>query len=198
MKKPKKESVIKEDSYGVQSRGDGKLPQIRDSRPEVAAHVARIVVSCNMDFEQATARLLGPEATEEQIRTKADTLAKSSHIREAIEKQLEKIGFGDAAQSRLIALLWKEVLGGNDKRWAAAARLLAEITQAAKANAQNEKIPTLRIGGLEQGLSSMLGPDAPTNDVAHVTIEEDVEIGDDGSITDTTSSPDATGYSTGD
>ena len=55
-----------------------------------------------------------------------------------------------------------------------------------------------KANGLEQGLSSMLGPDAPTNDVAHVTIEEDVEIGDDGSITDTTSSPDATGYSTGD
>ncbi len=189
MKKPKKESVIKEDSYGVQSRGDGKLPQIRDSRPEVAAHVARIVVSCNMDFEQATARLLGPEATEEQIRTKADTLAKSSHIREAIEKQLEKIGFGDAAQSRLIALLWKEVLGGNDKRWAAAARLLAEITQAAKANAQNEKIPTLRIGGLEEGLAAMLGSDAPTNETTHAILEEE---DDDGSFT----TPDATGYST--
>ncbi len=122
--------------------------------------------------------------------------AATFHIREAIEKQLEKIGFGDSAQKRLIALLWKEVLGGNDKRWAAAARLLAEITQAAKANAQNEKIPTLRIGGLEEGLAAMLGPDAPTNETAHAILEEDVEIDD--AATDSTRSPDATGYSTGD
>ena len=194
MKKPRKpaqreENVNVSDSYGVQSRGPGKVPQIRASRPEVAEHCARLIVGCNMDYEAAVARMLGPDATEDQIRTKAETLAKSTHVREAIEKQLEKIGFGDAAQTRLIALLWKEVLGGNDKRWASAARLLAEITQAAKANAHNESIPTLRVSGLEDGIANMLGTHAPTNDPAPVTIEEEDDF--DGS-----SSPDATGDST--
>lgn len=189
MKKPRKpaqreENVNVPDSYGVQSRGPGKIPQIRDSRPEVAEHCARLIVGCNLDYEQAVSRMLGPDATENQIRIKAETLKESTHVREAIEKQLEKIGFGDAAQTRLIALLWKEVLGGNDKRWASAARLLAEITQAAKANAHNERIPTLRIGGLEEGIANMLGDSAPTNDPQPVTMEG--EDYDDGSIADAT------------
>ena len=189
MKKPRKPAQREEkanapDSFGVYSRGDGKPSGIRHSRPEVAQHAARIVVGCNMDYEAAVARMLGPDATEEQIRSQAEALAKSTHVREAIEKQLEKIGFGDAAQTRLIALLWKEVLGGNDKRWASAARLLAEITQAAKANAHNERIPTLRVSGLEDGIANMLGDSAPTNNPQPVTIEE--EDYDDGSIADAT------------
>jgi hypothetical protein len=142
-----------------------------------------------MDFEAAVSKLWAeefPEATEIQIQAAAQTIQESSHVKRAIEAQLEKIGFGDKAQSRLIALLWKEVLGGNDKRWVGAARLLAEITQAAKANARNEKMPTLRIAGIEEGIKTMLGDAAQTGD--YVTM--DVEDEDDGG-----SEPDATGFS---
>ena len=108
-----------------------------------------------MDFEAAVSKIWAeeyPEATEIQIQAAAQTLQESSHVKRAIEAQLEKIGFGDKAQSRLIALLWREVLGNNDKRFPIAARLLAEITQAAKANIKNEKMPTLRIAGIEREL----------------------------------------------
>jgi hypothetical protein len=69
-------------------------------------------------------------------------------------------------------LLWKEVLGSNDKRWVGAARLLAEITQASKANSRNEKMPTLRIAGIEEGVKKMLGDSAPTDQYQTVEIED--------------------------
>lgn len=185
--KPEPEKISKPDSYGTASRGEGLSPQIRHTRPEVAAHVARLVVGCNMDFEAAVSKMWAeeyPDATELQIREKAMALSRSPHVSRAIEAQLEKIGFGDAAQARLIALLWKEVLGSNDKRWVGAARLLAEITQAAKANQRNEKIPTLRIAGIEEGVKAMLGDAAPTDNTATVTIEDRWD--DDGGSNSTT------------
>ena len=176
-KKPaQREEDIKPDSYGTASRGPGRPPQIRHTRPEVAAHIARIVVGCNVDFEAAVSKLWAeeyPEATEIQIQAAAQTLQESSHVKRAIEAQLEKIGFGDKAQSRLIALLWREVLGTNDKRFPIAARLLAEITQANKANIKNEKMPTLRIAGIEEGVKAMLGESAPTDSYATIDIEDD-------------------------
>ena len=175
-KQPATEDVNPPDSYGLSSRGPGKPPQIRHARPEVAAHVARMVVACNMDYEAAVTKMWAeefPDATDAQIQETAQTLIKSPHVTRAIDAQLEKIGFGDKAQSKLIALLWKEVLGSNDKRFPIAARLLAEITQAAKANARNEKMPTLRIAGIETGIQAMLGKHAPTDNYATIDVEED-------------------------
>jgi hypothetical protein len=163
------------DSYGLSSRGPGKPPQIRHARPEVAAHVARMVVACNMDYQAAVTKMWAeefPDATDAQIQETAETLIKSPHVTRAIEAQLEKIGFGDKAQSKLIALLWKEVLGSNDKRFPIAARLLAEITQAAKANQRNEKMPVLRIAGIEAGVAAMLGEHAPTDQYQTIEIED--------------------------
>lgn len=170
------ENVNFPDSYGSANRGPGRSPQIRHTRPEVAAHVARLVVGCNMDFEAAVSKMWAeeyPDATELQIQEKAQLLQESPHVRRAIEAQLEKIGFGDKAQARLIALLWKEVLGTNDKRWVGAARLLAEITQASKANQHNEKIPVLRVAGMEEGVKAMLGDSAPTDDYATIDLEDE-------------------------
>ena len=175
-KQPATEDVNLPDSYGLSSRGPGKSPQIKHARPEVAAHVARMVVGCNMDYEAAVTKMWAeefPDATDAQIQETAQTLSRSPHVSRAIEAQLEKIGFGDKAQSRLIALLWREVLGTNDKRFPIAARLLAEITQAAKANQHNEKMPVLRIAGIEAGVAAMLGEHAPTNNYATIDVEED-------------------------
>ena len=119
-KQPATEDVNLPDSYGLSSRGPGKSPQIKHARPEVAAHVARMVVGCNMDYEAAVTKMWAeefPDATDAQIQETAQTLIRSPHVSRAIEAQLEKIGFGDKAQSRLIALLWREVLGTNDKRF---------------------------------------------------------------------------------
>src|ERR1039458_6113624 len=80
-----------------------------------------------------------------------------------MSKLLEDIGCGDEALNKLIGILWAEVLGGNDKRWAAAARLLAEITGASEASEKGKVIPTLKLAGMEEGLSRMLGAAAPTN-----------------------------------
>jgi hypothetical protein len=179
-KKPAQDPEVP-DSYGTASRGAGRSPRIHHTRPEVAAHVARMVVGCNMDYEAAVTKMWAeefPDATDAQIQETAETLIRSPHVTRAIEAQLEKIGFGDKAQSKLIALLWKEVLGSNDKRFPIAARLLAEITQAAKANQRNEKMPTLRIAGIESGIATMLGEHAPSDSYATVEIEEEEENSD--------------------
>lgn len=166
-------------AYGSASRGEGKAPQIRHTRPEVAKHCARVIVGCNMDYDAAVARMWEeefPDATEGQIVAMAQTLSESPHIQREIANHLEEIGFGDNAQKKLIGKLWEEVLGKNDKRWSSAARLLAEITGAAKAQAKGETIPTLRIAGIEEGLKTMLG-DLPE---PSGTIEEDgTESSDD-------------------
>jgi hypothetical protein len=104
-------------------------------------------------------------------------LRDSPHVQREIGTHLEKIGFGDKAQSKLIAMLWKEVLGDNDKRWASAARLLAEITQAAKAKAKGETIPVLKFAGMEEGMKSMLGTAAPSNEYSTIDLEDDDATG---------------------
>ena len=166
---PKKTSVpsLKPEGYGVASKGDDHAPQIRHSRPEVARHCARMIISCNMDAEAAVSKMLAaqyPNVTDAQIVSLARTIQSSPHVQREMAAILEDIGYGDDALKKLIGKLWEEVLGQNDKRWAAAARLLAEITGASKASEKNKTIPTLKLAGMEEGLSAMLGDAAPTND----------------------------------
>lgn len=163
---PKPEKLAK-DGYGVGSRGENKAPQIRHTRPEVAKHCARMIIAQNMDVEAAVSKMLAtdyPDATEAQIVSLARTIQASPHVQREIRNLLEEIGYGDKALSKLIGLLWNEALGSNDKRWPAAMRLLAEITGAAKASAKGERMPTLKLEGMNEGLSRMLGTAAPTNE----------------------------------
>lgn len=171
-------------AYGSSSRGEGRTPQIRHTHPEVAKHCARMIIAANMDYEAAVGKMWEaefPDATDEQIIAKAEVLARSTHIQKEIGAQLEKIGFGDKAQTKLIAMLWKEVLGTNDKRWVGAARLLAEITQAAKAKSKGEKIPVLKFAGMDEGIKAMLGDAAPTDDYSTIKLEDEDDAADDDS-----------------
>jgi len=161
--------VEKVASFGVQSRGAGNAPQLRYNRPEVAKHVARMVIASNMDFEAAVSKMYEadyPDATEAQIVAMARTLEEAPAIKREIDAQLEEIGFGKDAQKKFIGLLWKEVLGGNDKRFPVAARLLAEITQALKARDRDKVMPKLQLAGMEEGLATLLGETAPDAEVS--------------------------------
>jgi hypothetical protein len=170
----------KPEGFGLSDKGQGKAPQIRHNRPAVAKHWARLILAHNMDAEAAVAKGIAveyPDATDAQIVSLARTIQASPHVQREMANLLEEIGFGDAALKKLIGILWSEVLGQNDKRWAAAARLLAEITGAAKAGAKDEKIPTLKLAGMEAGLSQMLGNAAPTNDSdVSVELPEETDI----------------------
>lgn len=163
----------KPDSLGVNNRGENRAPQIRHTRPEVAEHCARLIIANNMDYEAAVSKMLTvdyPEATDAQIRALAETLAKSAHVQRAVKAKLEEIGYGDAALTKYMGLLWEAALDkANDKRWPAAMRILGEVMGAQKAAASNEKIPALMIAGSEEGLKRMLGDAAPGN---NDTIEE--------------------------
>lgn len=156
------------DDFGVNHRGDTKTPQIRHTRPEVAEHCARLIIANNMDYEAAVSKMLTvdyPDATDAQIRALAETLAKSGHVQRAVKAKLEEIGYGDAALTKYMGLLWEAALDkANDKRWPAAMRILGEVMGAQKAAASNEKVPSLVIEGSEAGLRRMLGDAAPTND----------------------------------
>ena len=181
-------------AFGTASRGVGTAPQIRYNRPEVAKHWAAMIIGCNMDFEAAISKGWSkeyPDATEAQITAMARTLAEAPAIRRAVDAQLEEIGFGKEAQKKFIGLLWKEVLGGNDKRFPVAARLLAEITQSLKARDREKIMPKLKLAGMEEGLATMLGEAAPTEaDQSEVSLEDVLaESGIEGSDVD----DDATG-----
>jgi len=191
-----KKAIDKPEGFGLSDKGTGRAPQIRHTRPEVARHCARMIISCNMDSEAAVSKMLAtdyPDATEAQIVSLARTIQASPHVQREMAKLLEEIGFGDEALRKLIGVLWSEVLGTNDKRWAAAARLLAEITGAAKAGSKNEKIPSLRLAGMEEGLSRMLGSSAPTNESIIESEDPDAP-----SATDYDTSTDDSGSTTGD
>ena len=166
-------------SFGLASKGEGRSPQIRHTRPEVARHCARMIIAHNMDTQAAVGKMLAteyPDATDAQIVALARTIQASPHVQREMTKLLEEIGFGDEALKKLIGLLWQEVLGMNDKRWAAAARLLAEITGAAKASEKGKVLPTLRLAGMEEGLSKMLGDAAPTDDDVPELDEPPIDI----------------------
>lgn len=174
----------KPEGFGLSNKGEGKAPQIRHTRPEVAKHVARMIIANNGDISAAVSKMLAvdyPEATQAQIESLANTIRESPHVQREMSNILEEIGCGDEALTKLIGLLWREVLGGNDKRWAAAARLLAEITGASKASEKGKKLPTLKLAGMDEGLSRMLGNAAPTNDSPDQPAEVLGDIlGDDG------------------
>ena len=95
-KKPAQREELIDDnpaSYGTASRGPGRSPQIRHTRPEVAAHVARMVVGCNLDYEAAVSKMWAeeyPDATELQIQEKAQALQESPHVKRAIEARSEE------------------------------------------------------------------------------------------------------------
>jgi hypothetical protein len=177
----KKKPEIKPEGFGLSNKGEGRAPQIRHNRPEVAKHCARMIIAHNMDAEAAVAKMLAadyPDATDAQIVSLARTVQASPHVQREIAGLLEEIGCGDAALKKLIGGLWGEFLGQNDKRWAAAARLLAEITGAAKASMKNDKIPVLKLAGMEAGLQQMLGDAAPTNEDTIDVEDTDVDASD--------------------
>ena len=179
----KKSPEIKPDGFGLSNKGEGKAPQIRHNRPEVAKHWARLIVAHNMDAQAAVAKGLAaeyPDATDAQIISLARTLQASPHIQREMALILEEIGIGDKALKKLIGGLWAEFLGQNDKRWAAAARLLAEITGASKAIEKDKKLPALKLAGMEEGLKQMLGQAAPTNDDTIDSGDTDVDDTTDG------------------
>ena len=163
-------------AFGTQSRGTGNAPQVRYNRPEVAKHVARMIIGSNMDAEAAVSKMWAeeyPDATEAQIVAMARTLEEAPAVKREIDAQLEEIGFGKEAQKKFIGLLWKEVLGGNDKRFPVAARLLAEITQSLKARDREKVMPQLKLKGMESGLAEMLGEAAPSDDIQQeVSLEQ--------------------------
>lgn len=75
----------KPDSYGLNTRGSDKSPQIRHTRPEVAKHRARMIIAHNMDTQAAVAKMLAepyPDATEAQIVALARTIQASPSLRE--------------------------------------------------------------------------------------------------------------------
>src|SRR6185369_1915788 len=98
------------DGYGVNSRGEDRY-KIRYQRPEVAAHVARILLDHVMDYEAATTKILQASAkangweppTDEAIIRHAKLLERSPQIQRALRQHLEKVGLGDDAQKRWVA-----------------------------------------------------------------------------------------------
>lgn len=178
--KPTVTAPEKPEGYGLSNKGEGKSPQIRHTRPEVARHVARMIIKKNMDAEAAVAEMLKadyPDATDAQIVSLARTIEASPHVQREMSKILEEIGCGPEAQKKLIGLLWAEALGKNDKRWGPAVAQLSKITGAEKASLKNEKMPVLKLEGMKEGLTKMLGEAAPTNDSdVSVELPEETDI----------------------
>src|ERR1039458_9021458 len=53
----------KPESFGTSNKGAGKAPQIRHQRPEVAKHVARVIIANNGDISAAVSKMLDRKST---------------------------------------------------------------------------------------------------------------------------------------
>lgn len=184
-RKPSRKLVDSEsDAFGVNKRGEGEdRYRIRYQRPEVAAHVARILVQNNMDWEAAIGGMLQaaakannwPDPTDTAIVRQAESLRKAPQIQTALRKHLRGIGIDDNAQKLYLSLLWGAALDRkNDARWNGAMKQLGTIMQLDK-KADYDKMPvTLPLSGAGPMLRRM---GIPVND--KIEIEEIEDEGTD-------------------
>lgn len=171
--------------YGV-SQHDDKF-KIRYQRPEVAKHCARVLIQNNMDYEAATAKMLGsfatsnklPDPTDAQIIRWAQILRDAPQIQKALQERLKEIGVDDGAQKLWLSLLWNAALDKvNDKRWPSAMKILGEAMQMGKRAADEANKPiALPLQDMAKGLKKMGLPE-PKEVLDSDTIEdEDFDFG---------------------
>lgn len=164
------------DTYGMTKREAEKSKRLRVERPEVALHAARMIISNNMDFEAAAAKMM-PDENEGEIMRMAAYLRRSNHVQRALNEMFSKLGFDDAALKRFTALLWAGAHSNNEKKFAVCMRILGEFMGIQRKLQEGKAPVTLPIQDYEKGVLQMFGgkiPDAsayPTEDDATMETE---------------------------
>lgn len=156
------------DDFGLNSRGENRQFQLRDARPAVAEHCARLIFRHQMDYESAASAMLkarNEEASDADITSLARKMEKSKHIQREIGLLYENMEMDDAAFKSFVGKLRRSFDDQTDKMRPVAARLLKDLFVEMKLNKKPEKVPSLRISGAEELMQNMLGDAAPTNDI---------------------------------
>lgn len=157
-----------EDGYGVNTRGEDRY-KIRYQRPEVAKHIAKVLVSHNMDWDAATAKMLNTAAktnnwdppTEEAIIRHSQLLQRAPQIQTALREYLSVIGIDDKAHKIYTSVLWGTYLDrrGSDARWSTACKQLGAMMQVDK-KTPDTPVPLPLVGA--EGMLKRMG--IPVND----------------------------------
>src|SRR6185312_866463 len=178
------------DNFGLNSRGEKRQFQLRDARPAVAEHCARLIFRHQMDYESAASAMLkerDSDASDGDITSLARKLEKSKHIQREIGILYETLELDEASFKSFVGKLRRSFDDPKDRMRPIAARLLKDLYTDMKLNKKPEKIPTLRVDGVDEIYKDMLGEHAPKNatdlDVPPLpdldTMEEDTDNGDD-------------------
>lgn len=158
-RKPARRRDKDDPAYGVNDRGEGRAPAIRYHRPEVADHVARMLIAHNFDYEAAVSKMLEadfPELPDTTIVRIANTLKDAPQVQKAVQARLKLIGIDDDAEKLYVSLLWNAALDKrvNNARWPAAMKLLGEMIAVQKKGGGGDA-QSLRIEGAAEGLAKM-------------------------------------------
>ena len=164
----------KDEAYGTQSQGPERGYKIAYQKPEVAKHVARVLIKNNMDYEAAVASMLKdkePAATDANIVNVARFLEKAPQVQKALQAVLKDIGLDEEAEKLLVSLAWNKALDKRSRDQIAAIKLLGEwMGKGAKAG-ENKKPAKLAIEGYEEGLKRM-GVEALEDDAPEPELDE--------------------------
>lgn len=144
---------------------------LKYDRPEVAALIARQLIAHNMDYEatcssmlRKQAKAVGKKIEDADIIAQAREIERSPQIQQALQEHLAKIGLGEDAQSKLVALLWNAALDKrNDRRWPPAVQALIKLTGMDKSGKGDEPID-LPLAGLKKGITKMFDGKIPDTD----------------------------------
>jgi hypothetical protein len=159
--------------YGTRARPNGGI-QFRHQDPRVAAHIARVVLKNNMNFEAAVAAMSPRKLTDEQIAAQAFVLKRAPKVQAEIQKLYQTIGLDDEAFKKYWSVLWEWMLSGDRPRAVTGAKLLGAIFGINDKADESKKPQVLKIAGLEEGLKAM-GVTPSANPTGFGKIEDEDE-----------------------
>jgi hypothetical protein len=136
-------------------RNSERAAHFRTSRESVANLVANAAVQNGLDLEK-TVQELRPELPTAQAAIVAEQLEHDPHLKQAIQRTLQKRGLDENSKEHFVSILWRyaESTDVNDeKKTLAAWRILGRGFIAEQVVV--DKPETLPLAGLEAGLKRM-------------------------------------------
>jgi len=134
---------------------------VETRKPKVAEFVASVAIKNQLDM-QKTAEELKPELQPYEQAELAQSLDADPHVKQAVEKQLEKRGLDEKSKDRFVELLWQAAESTDPRKerekltaWKLLGKAFIPNLEQLEVTAPTE----LKIKGFEAGIARMTGDD---------------------------------------
>lgn len=157
---PEPKDKAKPDSYGVASRGPGKVPQIRNN-DKVNRHIAALLVRYGMDYEAVVEKMLPEGTPEAHIKMLANVIEQRPGVERFLQERLIEVGLDVETEKNLKAVLVRVALTTKHKHWPSAMKQAGDYFGWAKKSDDNDKPVTLVLKGFEKDLEELFDGAVP-------------------------------------